>query len=302
MCFQTPSVPSPGAVTSQTLAAQLKYAPATFAADAQFSPQYSQLSLDNLFSFLNGSADTTTNYAATGKPGSKTYIPGGSVTTPGNPGFLSLYQNQIMPALTSAQTAANTATRTANVADAAALTPGIIADERSSNPGAAGLLDQLTSRTGTELGYGTELTPAEKLQLNQSVRGGSAARGMGFGPSDVFAESLADTNMGQNLLQQRMGNAQSLVPTLQSFYGDPFAEISGMGSSAGMNASGVSGMGSSVNAPAMLSEFNGQNGLASQYMGSMGQASAVGANASNTAIQSMIGLGGGAGAGAASSY
>jgi hypothetical protein len=228
-----------------------------YASNAEYSPLYTQLGLSNTESYLNG--------------------------TNGQPGFLDEYQNQIMPALTNAQTTANTAVRKANLADAAALTPQYVATERAANPGAAGLLDTLTSNASRDLSYGTQLTPAQQLQMNQSVRGAEAARGLGNGPSDVFNESMADTNYGQQLYQQRMGEAQGLVPQLQSFYGDPTGAISGMGSTAGMSASGISGAAASGAAGAQSNEFNSQTDL-SQIMSGQDAASEAGAENNNAGI------------------
>jgi hypothetical protein len=235
MCFENPSTPTPNTGMGQTLAAEVKYAPQVYAANAAYSPLYTQLDLSNLNSFLGGQN--------------------------GQPGFLSTYENTIMPDLTSAQTAANTQIRQANLTDAAALTPQYISEERAANPGAAGLLDTLTSNANQQLSYGTQLTPAEQLQMNQSVRGGEAARGLGYGPSDVFNESMADTNYGQQLYQQRMGEAQGLVPTLQGFYGNPTAAISGMDSNAGMSAGSLASFGGSSAASAQSNEFNPQTDL-----------------------------------------
>ena len=242
MCLQTAGATTPSAGMGQTLAAEIKYAPQEYASNAQFAPQYTNLAMQDMNTFLNGNGKT--------------------------PGYLSEYENQIMPALTSAQTAANTQIRTANLADAAALTPQYIAEERAANPGAAGLLDTLTSNTNRDLSYGTNLTPAQQVQFNQSVRGGEAARGLGFGPSDVFNESMQESGYGQNLYQQRMQAASSLVPQLQSFYGDPTAAISGMQSNAGSSAGSVTGTGSNAGSGALAATgamFNPQSAMASQY-------------------------------------
>lgn len=247
-----------------SIASQVKNAGKVYAANAQYAPLYSQLNEEDLASMLNGSN--------------------------GQPGFLSEYQNSIMPALTAAQTTANTATRTANLNDAANLTPQYLANERAANPGAAGLLDNLTSNANRDLSYGTELTPAEKTQLNQSVRGGEAARGMGNGPADVFDESMADTGFGQSLYQQRQGEAQGLVPTLQNFWGNPTAAISGMGSSGGMSASQLTTTGAGLSAPSQSSEFNPNDAenqlmMTQQFEGAMG--AAQGAGKSLTSMSSM---------------
>ena len=279
MCFQQPQAPNPAQVQSQELSTQLQLAPAMAGANATYSPIYSGITLENLSQFLNGATAMNMSYGATGK--GKNYVPGGTISTPGNEGFLSMYQNEIMPTLTATQNTANTAVRSANMKDAATFAPQIIAGERAGNPGAANLLDQLTTTTGTELGYGTELTPAEKTQLNQSVRGGAAARGMGFGPSDVFNESMAQTGMGQSLLQQRMGSAESLVPELSSFYGNPFADISGMTQGGGMSAGNLGSLASGNVAPSMLSQFNPGSSMAALNSQQQFDASQAGAMNSN---------------------
>ena len=262
MCFESAQAPSQGASYGQSLAAQVKYAPQIYQENAQFSPLYTQLGLSNLSSFLNG--------------------------TNGQPGFLSEYASQIMPALTSAQTKANTQLRTANLADAAALTPSYIATERAANPQAAGLLDTLVGNTNRDLSFGTNLTPAQQVQFNQSVRGGEAARGMGFGPSDVFNESLQESGYGQNLYQQRMQAAQSLVPQLQSFYGDPTGAISGMNSGAGMSASSLSSLAGAGAAPAQSSEFD-PSALAMQNQSIGAQLGMANAGAENGGISAGLG-------------
>lgn len=263
MCFENPQAPNPGAGMGQMMQAEVKYAPQMYAANAQYSPMYSALELGDLSSFLNGSGTT--------------------------PGFLSQYTNTVMPGLATGQAAGNSVIRQANLSDAAALTPQYIQQERTANPGGAGLLDTMTSNAQQQLAYGTQLTPAEQLQMNQSVRAGQAARGMGNGPADVFNESMADTNYGQQLYQQRMGQAQGLVPTLQGFYNNPTAAISGMGSTAGLTAGGLAGVaGGAINTQS--NEFNPQTDL-TNIMGNQYAASEAGAENNNAGIAMGINAG-----------
>jgi hypothetical protein len=256
MCLQTPQASSPSQTEGDTLAAQVKYAPQVYQENAEFGPKYTALDLNNLSSFLTGEN--------------------------GQPGFLQQYQDSIMPALTNSQISANSAIRAGNVSDAAALTPAITAETNASNPMAASLLSQLGNSTSQQLSYGTELTPAERTQLNQSVRSGSAARGMGFGPSDVFNESMADTGEGQALLAQRQGAAQNLVPTLQSFYGNPLQMLSGMGSTAGETASGITSAAMGGAAPAQSSEFNPESSMAQLLAGQQFDSNVAKSNNENT--------------------
>lgn len=233
MCAPNSDIAPANSVADDTLRAQIRNAPAVYQSNATYSPLYTQLGLQNLESFMNGPK-----------------------------GFLAQYQNQMMPALVGAQNDANAQTRTATLSDAARLTPQFIANRRAAAPGAAGLLDTLTSNTSRDLSYGTELTPEEKVQLRQSVRGGAAARGMGMGPDAVFDESMAQSGAGLQLYQQRTGQAQTLTQMLQNFYGDPTAMIAGTGSNAGMNAGGMSSVAAGSVAPTMLSMFNPESSYA----------------------------------------
>jgi hypothetical protein len=187
-----------------------------------------------------------------------------TTTTPATTGYLSLYANNILPTLVNASTMANTATRTANVNDALNLAPAIAGVSRASNPQGASLLDSMAGTAGNELSFGTQLTPAEKVQLDQSVRGASAARGMGTGPSDVFNESLAETGLGQQLLQQRMGNASMALNNLNSFYPNALAAVGGMNSPVAANTNSVIGTATGSAAPAMSSEFDPTGAFAQQ--------------------------------------
>lgn len=284
MCLDSPSIPDASQTAGQTLAAQVKYAPSVYQQNAQFSPLYNGLNLANLNSFLNGSPETSTTgqvemtagangwYDAAGNlvGAGGTPRPAGNVfghnagdsfmgtkttTNAAQPGFLSMYSNSIMPALTEASTRANTATRTANLADAYNLAPNMAAAERAGNPQGADLLDKLSGSVSNELSYGTQLTPAERMQMNQSVRGGAAARGMGFGPSDVFNESMADTGFGQSLLTQRQNQAGSVIPQLSSFYQNPLV-LAGMGSGNTMGSASVAGAAAGGAAPSQSGEFD----------------------------------------------
>lgn len=90
-------------------------------------------------------------------------------------------------------------------------TKGVSDTQRSLNPGGASLWDKLNAQAGEGLDAGASLDPDLQRLFSQSVRGGQAARGMGFGPSDVFSESLGLTQFGQGLRQQRQGFASGVA-------------------------------------------------------------------------------------------
>ena len=158
--------------------------------------------------------------------------------------------------------------------NASKLAPTLTGIANQSDPQAAGLLGNLASTANQQLSYGTQLTPSEQTQLTQSVRGGQAARGMGYGPSDVFNESLANTNLGQNLLNQRMTNAGSVAQQLQGFYPNALSQITGITSPAGTQADSTLALGASTATTPMLNYFNPE----SQYANTSLQTAQSGAN------------------------
>lgn len=102
--------------------------------------------------------------------------------------------------------------------------PSATATVTGANPGQAGLLNTLTQSATDQLNAGSNLDPQLTRLFQQSTRGAQAARGLGYGPSDVFNESLGLTEFGNTLRQQReqfagsvagMNNAYETQPTLQ---------------------------------------------------------------------------------------
>lgn len=210
-------------------------APETYASNATYSPLYTQLALNNLNSFLTGPN-----------------------------GYLSLYQNQIAPTAAASQAASNTTVRAGTVGDINALVPGMVTATRSANPQAASLVDTLTGTAGADLNLGTSLNPAETTQVQQAVRAGQAARGMGTGSSDALQEAFAQTDYGQQLYQQRRANAAQAAGQAQSLYSGIIPTIAGTGANMGV-AANLSATGSGSAAPAYMNEFNPES--AGQFAG-----------------------------------
>lgn len=81
---------------------------------------------------------------------------------------------------------------------------------RLADPTSAALLDSLTSTATNELALDNQLDPAQLRLVEQSGRASAAARGMGFGPSDAFAETFAKVGAGETLRDKRRANALNL--------------------------------------------------------------------------------------------
>ena len=116
-----------------------------------------------------------------------------------------------VPRITSAMVNSNTALRTGNTADFAALAPGAAETYRSLNPDATALLAKLNKTAMAGLDAGTQLTPEEQAQVNNSVRGAQGARGVSYGPAPAYSEVLANGEFGQGLLSQRQKSAEDVA-------------------------------------------------------------------------------------------
>jgi hypothetical protein len=183
------TLPTANATTRQylgMLSGLASGAPIMYGLESQYQPKYTALELQNLNTALMGTQAT--------------------------PGLLSMYTQGIMPALTQAQIAATTAQRGANLANLAGMGPGAVQAYQAANPTQAALIGQLQNQAQQGLAAGTGLTPQQLRYAQQMTRMGQAARGLGWGPSDVFQETLAGTQLGNQLLQQRQAFAQGIAP------------------------------------------------------------------------------------------
>lgn len=251
-CF-SPDAPTPmdyGQQTAATLGAQVNLAPALFSAEQQFSPGYVDLTASNIQRLLQGTpggqstptygvqtAGRTGYYDPTGQylgrsprnatPGAIRHGRGdqfsvqtGTQQTAATPGLLSLLQ------------AAATNQRGADISDVATLGPEARAAILASNPDSAALLERLNAQAISGLDAGTGFTPEEARQVQQASRAAFAARGLGGTNTAIADELLQQFNLGQQLLRQRQGFAQSVLGNNQAVIGDPFMQILGRSSGA----------------------------------------------------------------------
>lgn len=272
MCESSPRATDVNDAMKNNLTGEAQFAPEVLSLNQQFSPAYTQLNLQNLSSFLTGNSGNATG------------------------GATDLLTSFVMPQVNSAINNANTATRTSTINDVMNLAPSAALATRAMNPGAASLLDTVTGTAANELGYGRGMTPGQRTALDQSVRGGQAARGMGFSPSDVFNESLDQAGYGDELLSRRMSTATGAAGASQAFYGDPFSKIAGTTSTGAGGAMGLFGMGSGASGSALAGtaqEFNPQSAMGAQFAQNKYQATSTVSQEKAQAVDSMMGeLGG----------
>jgi hypothetical protein len=121
--------------------------------------------------------------------------------------------------------------------------PGVIDILNQYDPNSAALLAELSRQAQEELAAGRTLTPDEARQVQQTVRAGQAARGMGVGPTDTFEESLRLALTGREALAQRRGFASSVINQNRAFYGNPWDYVYRGSGAAPYTAAGLLGVG-----------------------------------------------------------
>lgn len=91
----------------------------------------------------------------------------------------------------------------------------------AATPGQSSLLNSLTNSAQQQMNAGASLDPALQRVTQQSIRGGQAARGLGYGPSDVLQESSAITSLGDQFRQERQGFAGNVAGMNNQFETQP---------------------------------------------------------------------------------
>ena len=253
-----------GAETTSNLNAQIELSPKLLAAEQKTRPAYTELDLQTLRDSLQGTANA--------------------------PGLVDLYA-QISPRLQQIDTEGNTASRAADLADIKNLGPEAMAAMRAANPGQWALLDELTKQAGGDLAAGSKLTPAMQREIEQYVRKGAAARGMGVGPVDLYSEAMTMGSAGQNLLNQRRGFAAGVVDLNQRLAGDPFLQITGRSSGALSSAAGVAGQGRGIATNLGPEIFNPESQYGADIAAGNYQGQLAARTASSSGFASLLGGG-----------
>jgi hypothetical protein len=193
-----------GKETRETLEAQIALAPDLFAAEASQEygrPAEARLNLQVLRDLMRGSE--------------------------GQPGLLELYERDIMPGLARADVAGLDVTREGDIAAVERLGQRATEAFRQANPEQAALMAELNRQAQQELAAGASLPPAMARELEQQVRGAQAARGMGFGVSDISQEALVKGLQAEQLQRRRQAFAQQMVGLNAATAADPFMAILG---------------------------------------------------------------------------
>jgi hypothetical protein len=121
--------------------------------------------------------------------------------------------------------AATSADRAADFGDLSTLGPQGRAGIDSMNPEAANLLQMLTGQAGARVNRG--MSPGELRDVQQAIRGGQSARGVGYGPSDQAEEVYGVGLQSRELQRQAMQDAAGVTTLSKGFYNDPIMALFG---------------------------------------------------------------------------
>tara|TARA_R100001443_G_scaffold115827_1_gene134528 strand:- start:420 stop:1436 length:1017 start_codon:yes stop_codon:yes gene_type:complete len=166
---------------------------------------------------------------------------------------------------------------------------------KAANPEQAKLMESLSQQAQEGLDAGASLDPSLRREVQQNIRAGQAARGMGMGMGDLAAEATMTGLQAEQLRRQRQAFAGNVVSLQKSTGMDPFMAILGRPSQmAGMaQGFGQQGMGVNAAAAAKTPQWGMNNYFQDLFNTNYNaQVNASMANASNNA--SMLGAGIGA--------
>ena len=253
-----PAARDGGEEMAKVLASQAEFTPKFFELAKEYNPQYAQLEMDTLKQNL--------------------------------PQLMQLYGDTVFPAMME-QERAKLGQDISNVEQYAGRAREAF---KAANPEQAKLMATLSQQAQEGLDAGASLDPSLRREVQQNIRAGQAARGMGMGMGDLAAEATMTGLRAEQLRRQRQAFAGNVVGLQKATGMDPFMAILGRPSQmAGMAPGfGQQGMGVNQMAAARTPQF-GMNNYFQDLFNTNYNASvnARMANASNNAAMMGAGIG-----------
>jgi hypothetical protein len=213
-----PEAPPPrdlGQETRDTLQAEVELAPQRYAAEAQYRPLYNQLDLQSLNDVLYGAG--------------------------GRRGLLDIYEKDIAPGMSAVERQSQDLQRQADIGAVEKYGPRATAAMRAVNPEQTRLLDAITSQSIGDVQAGYNLPSGLQSAVNQGARAAQASRGLGFGPSDAYSETLAQSEAANQWRGQNLDRGMRVAATNAATQTDPFLAILGRPASSPAAAQGLLG-------------------------------------------------------------
>lgn len=233
-----------GQETRDTLQAYIDLSDDLYATEAENRPRYAQLDAQTARDLLLGTGDT--------------------------PGLAQTFAD-LQPTIDQLEADSRSYDRERDIQDYRELAPEFVEARRALDPEATAILDQITSMANEGLAN-PELTGWERKQLGQSIRGAQAARGMGFGDSDAFAESIYALEGARDKRGRRINEGLAALGASQSFLGDPLMAITGRSSGSTPGGGALLGQGLNTQRTAGPTQVDPFNSYASNLFGGNHQA------------------------------
>ena len=247
--------------TATTLANQIALAPAQYWAESTYQPLYTQLGLQNAQTAMFGNANQQ--------------------------GLLDLYA-AAQPRLNAMSAQANTAQRTADVADVTKLAPQAIAAMRGATPPQTALMDLLNQQATQGLQAGSQILPGDAYRISQGVRSDWANRGLGASAPAQLSEAMGLYGAGESARQGRQQFGSQVAGINQAVYGDPYLQILGRPSQSFSAAQGYGQQAQGLVNGSGASLFNPESSYAGNIYNSNQQYSALFAQPSTLSKYNML--------------
>lgn len=259
-----------GQETKDSLQAEIDLAPQRYAMEAQYRPQYDALEMQSFQNALYG--------------------------TGGNKGLLDIYTQDIAPRMNQLDLQSQAGQREADIAAVEKYGPRATAAMRAVNPQQTALLDAITNQSLSDVQAGYNLPQGLRDTVNQSSRAGQAARGLGFGPSDAYAETLAQSDAANQWRGQNLDRGMRVAATNAATQTDPFLAILGRPASSPAAAQGLlnQGLGLGGQSQSVYNRFDPMNAYAQDLFNTNYNAQAAANIASSNAKAGIISSGLGA--------
>ena len=175
-------------------------------------------------------------------------------------GLLSTYEGDVDPALRRMAAEQQKSKVAGDVAAMEEFGPAMQAAIRAQDPERAALMDAMMGQAQEGVELGGQLSPFERRQVAQSTRAGQAARGLGYGPSDVAYENIAQLQTGRSEQARRFAQGAQAAGLSQALYGDPFMQV--LGRPSGMSPTASAGIGGQAAGMAPGRLFNPESATA----------------------------------------
>lgn len=220
--------------TSDALQAQVNMAPQLYNAEATYRPMYQRLELAGYRNTLLGrvteedlSPTSRAEYQAAVKDAEAKGLAKPDPASYSDRGLIDILERDIMPSMARADALAQTAQRTADIADVERLGQRASEAYLNADPRSKSLIEALNAEALRSLQANGTLTADQQRYATQVARQGMADRGLAYGNQGIAADVLGTYNLSEARRTAALQNAGAVLGLNKQFTADPFQAILG---------------------------------------------------------------------------